>query len=927
MTDLALRKGQAFTSRDIPTRYPAALPPPASQDLARDNGSVFSQNLSKAPISRVLLEGYQGHTMNTFQGEKLHMNPLGTGRPQSSTLLNIDDPVQVHLLVETALGDSKDFELLSPEEVDDLKKRIQSLAQRIEQTRQNLAIQSKYRDAAKSMSKLYGSARGKSSSDASDAHSRSRSSLLSKRASEQAKETDLELEASERKCELLAQELWNLEKKWMDLQKQLLEHTAGVLQMTHKGPKKKPPLSISKGLPAVPASPDSVYAYHNARNSIETPFDADAFDDRSLYRSADSLDDLDFVDRRDSIDSTGLSPPASKSRHADGNAEQLKFLSLSEKKLEELNNYLREIIINISPQKDPQEVPSNGTTKRNGNALLSQLEYLEMGLRAVDAERPYLINKQASEATAQSAAEFAMVQKVEELNRELRNVLLPYDPSKPMPPQVSEANLEQQTQYFRDSIDEIEEQFSRSSSKAAKDRNLEQTETVLMGLWDIIQAGDEESRNQRRTRKQARLGAGGEVDGASDVSENEDPFDEDASFSLQAFSSKIQRMAGQITALKEHKEVLQRQVKQQRELNGRSEAAKDTELLGLKDQVISLQTILQRAEADAIQLRAQLEAVQGELENFAANDKSAELAPLQAELAAKSAELASQSNEIITLRQEIAGKSEDLNLMQDLLDAKALDHEHIVAELSNRDARIARLEQEMQALQDKQAEAAQIKDLMDKKEQELEEMSMKVAELQTEVTIARAELEGAYGSRSQRAAAVAANPVIQKEIDNLNRNNKALQAEVDALKASNYNSSAEFQARVNTLQKELSETIEEYESMTKASIEWEKEREELERNIDALKDQREALETQLSDEKVRWMGMKSPGLTPDGTMSSSKETSTTVLKNEFKKMMRDTRAENMKALRTEQEQRRRLEDELRTLKKSSGSGLSNITSS
>ncbi len=80
----------------------------------------------------------------------MQMNP---SRPQSSMLLNINDPIQVHLLVETALGDSKEFEILSQEEVDDLKKQVQALTQRIEQTRQNLAIQSKDRYAAISMAK------------------------------------------------------------------------------------------------------------------------------------------------------------------------------------------------------------------------------------------------------------------------------------------------------------------------------------------------------------------------------------------------------------------------------------------------------------------------------------------------------------------------------------------------------------------------------------------------------------------------------------------------------------------------------------------------------------------------------------------------------------------------------------------------------
>jgi len=64
--------------------------------------------------------------------------------------------------------------------------------------------------------------------------------------------------------------------------------------------------------------------------------------------------------------------------------------------------------------------------------------------------------------------------------------------------------------------------------------------------------------------------------------------------------------------------------------------------------------------------------------------------------------------------------------------------------------------------------------------------------------------------------------------------------------------------------------------------------------IDKLRDEREKLEAELSDEKVRWLGMKSPG--PDGG-SAPGATSTMVLKNEFKKMMRDMRAEAAKSLR------------------------------
>ncbi|KAI1613061.1 hypothetical protein EDD36DRAFT_254022 [Exophiala viscosa] len=102
------------------------------------------------------------------------------------------------------------------------------------------------------------------------------------------------------------------------------------------------------------------------------------------------------------------------------------------------------------------------------------------------------------------------------------------------------------------------------------------------------------------------------------------------------------------------------------------------------------------------------------------------------------------------------------------------------------------------------------------------------------------------------------------------------------------------------LQTELKETLEEYEMMTKQSIDDEKERERLEEHIDALEQRCESLESQLNDEKLKGLGAQAGS--PTGT------TSTMVLKNEFKKMMRETRAENLKALKVNFQQRRSQKD-------------------
>jgi chromosome segregation ATPase len=156
----------------------------------------------------------------------------------------------------------------------------------------------------------------------------------------------------------------------------------------------------------------------------------------------------------------------------------------------------------------------------------------------------------------------------------------------------------------------------------------------------------------------------------------------------------------------------------------------------------------------------------------------------------------------------------------------------------------------------------------------------------------KAELDGAYGTRAQRAADVSMNPAIQKEFDDLNARNGELENQLNLLRKGHEAKdvdSVQLQNKVSALQRELKETIEEYEVMTKQSLEDEKERERLEENVDAVQRRCEELENQLNEERVKSLGSK--------VSSPTETTSTMVLRNEFRKMMRDTRAENLKVLK------------------------------
>ncbi|KAK0103802.1 hypothetical protein ONS95_005801 [Cadophora gregata] len=910
------------------------------------------------PNGRTVLEGYRKDVMNGFE-EKPRYNPMNPTRPQSSTLLNVNDPIQIHLLVETALGDSKEYELLSQEEVDDLKKQCQVLTQRIEQTRQNLAIQSKYRDAAISMAKLY------SPSDKREGQDGGRRRSIfghNRNSSDSVKEADQERIASEKKCEDLALELWSLEKRLMEPQTRLLKHTAGILQMTHKGPKKMPKGQGASQQQGIPGSPESMYTYSNARSSMEPIHDEMFFDERSFYKDADRLDGFNIGGRESLIPSTGPSK------------EQMQMIANTEQQLESLNNRLREVIIKVNPEREGSfgtpfsRTDRDGKSAEAGTTLQSHLEYLEKGIIAIDQES-------AGQSTrVQVQSEAAMEQTLGELNGEVRNLLLPYDPNRPEPPKLTGSGLNEQLGYFQEIIGAVAVELSRASSTANKStgnsENLEQMQTVMMGLWDIIQSGEEDQRQRKAERRQTRTAQNLPQDEEDSPDEGDDPNE---NFSIQAFSTKVQWLYSQATRLKDQKKVLQRQIKQQRELNNKSDAAKDAEMVQKGEELQRMQDLLTRTEADADNVRQQLsdmmekldETNQRELMRDQSRSKDESAAVQQAQ-----EELSSRAQKIQQIESELSSRNKQFQQIESELKSRDQTIQEVENELNARNQTIAALEEELQDMKDDQsignaelqgkmadseskiatltqelAAAAAAKTTFEKgtqekdqalaaKDKEMEDMNMEIARLQTEVTIARAELDGAYGSRAQRAAEVAANPAIQKEIDTLTKSNSSLAAEIAALKekASSSTSSPDADAKMATLKKELEETIEEYEQMTKASIEWEKERESLEGTIDKLRDERENLEAQLSDEKVRWLGMSSPAFDGRGSGSGGGglppgSTSTTVLKNEFKKMMRDTRAESTKALRAEQAERRRLEDELRALKKAQGPGKSSLSQS
>ena len=761
------------------------------------------------------------------------------------------------------MGDSQQFQVLSFEEIEGIKKELALLATRIDGTKKKLVIETKLRDAAQSINRLQSPTSRDSVGDAfRSSPGRHRRRTLSRGSHDLLVKTDDELSASVRKCEDLAQELWQQEKRSELLHKKLLEHTAGVLQMTHKG-------TLEKGTGDRTPNVDS--GFSSPRDSSQLFNGQHEFDDRSFYSNLDNI-----LDGQHGM----INGIASREYE-----QQTRAILETEQRLENLNRRLRDSIAEAGSQ-----APNlRGATQQNGASesadatILEHLKDLEQGVSVIQRERD-----QAMEVSKGTRVE--MCEDLEPLSRRVYDLLQrtsqePGSRHAP-PPQADPDDLHAQTDFLNSGLRTIEQDVQRllanhqalTSRSAGHEDKVDQYDAVLSGLWEIL--------------------VGAEADARQGENPNERPPPPKEAFSLQAFSSKIQSLFARTTDLREQKDILSRQIQQQRELNSKSDSQKDAQVQNLTRELEQTKALVEdhqergRALESERQLRKQHEDRYLALEN----------------------DHMTLRNEHEQARATFNGQMQesDRSVQGLTLRAESLHQE--------RDQAHSQLSELQHALTTKSSE-------LEKAQGNTKDLEGELVRLQTEVTIARAELDGAYGTRAQRAAEVASHPALQSQVDELMTENQNLGQ------------------RMQVLQQELSETIGDYEAMTRNSIEYEREREQLENTIDKLRDRCEVIEAELSDEKVRWLGIKSPG-SGGGRDSMDKErsTSTGVLKTEFKKMMRETRMDNLRALKVrkgwtslpfttdlttqfEQEERRKLEALVRSMKKDQTPGKSGLSQS
>ncbi|EHK24504.1 uncharacterized protein TRIVIDRAFT_145582 [Trichoderma virens Gv29-8] len=920
------------------------------------------------PISsngdHAIVDGFEKDGVNGYEQTGHQLEPMDPNDAPNGSLADLKDPIQVHLLTETALSDSKEYEILSQEEVDRLKKQCQLLSQRVESTRSNLAIQSKYRDAAVSMAKLY--AAGKSEEELLD--------------DPRAKEVELERETTEKKCEELSRELFNLEKNLIGPQRRLLQHTAGILQLTHKASKRAAARALQNNN-EVPGSPESLYTYSQSRDSLAQVVDEDYFEDPSLYQ-LDSLHGLQTGHLKSAIDIPLKSPVREQATHLRGeidkareeNALLVNLVADMEQKLESLSLSLRETIVKFNPEVngdylDPPRELATGDSKP-GDMLRKQIDYLESGLVAVQAEQESFISSGGGN-----------------------------------------------------------NHNNAGSSNYLLDDGAEQIESVLVGLWNRMQSGFAAKKQQNEERRKQRAEKGLVDD---DDTSDDDAFDADETYSLIAFSSKVEWLYSRASTLKDQKSVLKRQIKQQRELNNKTDAEKDEEIERRQDELDQTRFLLERAEkdamdaqtmlADALQdlekaqgsssgiseeelhkhtvkiesLEAEIATLHKKIESFESEieDRDAKLDALDSEVEASNAradaletETQAHKARVDSLEAEIQARNDRIEALEAEIHTRSTRAESLEAEILAHGIRVESLEAEVQArsthidsLEDKiqghnsniasleaeiQSRDAQIRSLgadlqahserggsfeaqiaaleaenkkfvelssqldgaskekaaaeemaralqqevenikashankdkeIAQKDADLEQLNMTLVEIKTELTFARAELDGAYGSRAERAA--------------------------DAAALSNQEEVVKLTGQVERLKKELAGTVQDLEAITKETIGAEREKIDLEQKVDEALSAKNSLEADLEksrhliaklqedlDSERFKVGVSQGGVTKVGAGAA-------LLSEQFRISMREERKRFHEDIKEERAKYRKLEEEYIRLKKS-----------
>ena len=961
------------------------------------NGGLNSQGHTRKgslgtgmPPAGVLLRGY-AQNATTGISEAMEMTRRqAQARASSKMDSRHHDPMSMHLLISNAILDSSAFEILALEEIDGLKKEYHSIQLKLDAKKRKLALESKVRDAAASLHRLQNTGPTSSRSSPSingsaelDRHSGRRQSNMAflgrqHRGSDLLGKSDEELALSNRRCEDLAQEIWRLEERSNEIQKRLLRHSTGVLGLTHQHAIKKAGGRTISGnsKPQLPDSPES---------SPQDDEDGLEFGERSFYRSHERLDELGISWAMPQLaDRMSIQDPDHRERQtlAADIEKHSTMIQDAEKKLASLNAQVRDLISSAKSQ-------NGSATKTDGTVLpdqppesdlQSQLNYLQAGLGKVQSYQKDLQDRGVAEDSTEG--------KLADLNIRLYEMLCQEDMGQaqalaPPPNRGTGNNI--QIDYLYRSLQEIESIHSSIPAQRDAVTKAESYEDALSGIWSMLSNHPSSAdTDQPHPDSQEGISPTGIAAGL--------PFSlSNFSATIQRLLRQHQEMQKEKTilrrqieqqrqardlqedALTEHHSKMEQTLKELDEHKQARDMQEDALIDHQKRHEENVRELgehrsnLQTKHAEVISLSQELERHRDQLDS-----KHAEVSALSRELEQHREQLDSKNTEVQALDKELLHNKGELDAARTHLSGRQQEESTTLAtirtELQSRDQEISRLEDEMEDMRDEAnrqlsaleahhaGSGPQIKSLLSQLEAlnrehaattaraaaaethaaELDGLDGEVVRLKTELALARAEVDSAQGSRAQRALDIANNPEVARRFEDLAVQRRRVEADLQLALEHRARYEAErdgLAERAGALEAELQVVVAELEEGARAGLEWEREREAAEEEVDRLLQRIEGLEVELGERKVAELGGAGGGgasaREPPGTAGSRASSGTGtgtgtvsgegvalgVMRTEFKRMMREMRKEGMERLRREVEERRRLEGVVRDMRR------------
>ncbi|CAG8701207.1 283_t:CDS:1, partial [Gigaspora rosea] len=256
----------------------------------------------------------------------------------------------------------------------------------------------------------------------------------------------------------------------------------------------------------------------------------------------------------------------------------------------------------------------------------------------------------------------------------------------------------------------------------------------------------------------------------------------------------------------------------------------------------------------------------------------------------------------------------------------AAQEQEYEAQIKERDAIISKIRSDLSHLTTEKENLAQVvkdlEDMLKSKSRTLDQREVTISRLEGDVVRLKSELAelkaatdgisdfnqfSTDGRNSRNWSQVDE----KQELIQLRSAKAKLEQQVKKLKENLVTAQKQFSEREEALEKrsetnqnELDGILREFDRLTRNFIDFDAERQKLQKNIDQLQSKREALENELADEKIKHLGM-------DG----NEPITTTTLRKEFRKMMADSREEHSKLLRRETEEKKKLEATVRNLKR------------